>query len=64
MILMGLAKGWVLNGDNCAMGIPRQQSGSKDIIWGGMIGNEFIVLFHVPEELKLSSNMYCPEEIN
>ena len=36
----GLTKGWVFNGDNCAVGIRRQQSGSVVMIWGGMIANE------------------------
>ena len=43
-----LIKGWVFNGDNYAMGIQRQQSGSVDLIWGGMIGNELTSLFQVP----------------
>ena len=61
MILMhGLTKGWVFNSDNCAMVIRRQQSGSLVKIWGGMIANEVTGLFRVPEELKLSTSMYCP----
>ena len=36
----GLSNGWVFNGDNYAVGIRRQQSGSVVMIWGGMIGNE------------------------
>ena len=55
----GLTKRWVFNGDNCAIGIRRQQSSSVVIIWGGMIENELTGLFHVPEELKLSADMYC-----
>ena len=30
----GLNKGWRFNGDNSAMEIERQQSGSVGIIWG------------------------------
>ena len=55
----GLNKGWKFNGDNCGMGMPRQQSGSVAIIWGGMIGNELIGPLCVPKELKLSSDTYC-----
>ena len=55
----GLSKGWVFNGDNWAMGIPRQQSGSVVMIWGRMIGNKLAGLFRVPEELKPSADMYC-----
>ena len=47
----GLTKGWVFNGDNYAMGIRRQQSGSEVMILGGMIANE-VSLFRVPEELN------------
>ena len=36
----GITKGWVFNGNNCAMGIQRQQGGSVVMIWGGMIRNE------------------------
>ena len=36
----GLTKGWVFYGDNFAVGIPRQQSGSVVMILGGMNGNE------------------------
>ena len=50
----GLTKGWVFNGDNCAMGIRRQQSGSVVMIWGEMIGNQFTGPFYVPEEQKLA----------
>ena len=35
--LGGLAKGWLFNGDSCAMGIRHQQSGSVVIICGGMV---------------------------
>ena len=48
----GLTIGWAFNGDNYAMGIRRQQSGSVVMIWGGMIGNELTSLFRVPEELN------------
>ena len=47
-----LTKGWVFNGDNYAIGIRRQQSGSVVMTWGGMIGNELISPFRVPEELN------------
>ena len=55
----GLTKGKVLNGNNFGVGIPRQQSGSVTMIWGGMIRNEVTCLFRVPEELKLPADMYC-----
>ena len=55
----GLIKRWVFNGDNCAIGIRRQQSSSVVIIWSGMIENELTGLFRVPEKLKLSADMYC-----
>ena len=56
----GLNEEWVFNGDNCAMGIRRQQSGSVVVIWGGIIANEVTAgFFPVPEELKLSTDMYC-----
>ena len=54
----GPTKGRVFNGDNCAVGIPRQQSGSVVIFWGRIIRNELTGLFRIPEELKLSGNMY------
>ena len=47
-----LTKGWVFNGDNYAIGIRRQQSGSVVMNWGGMIGNELTSLFRAPEELN------------
>ena len=47
-----LTKGWVFNGDNYAIGIRRQQSGSVVMIWSGMIRNELTSLFRVPEELN------------
>ena len=50
----GLTKRRVFNGDNHAIGMRRQQSGSVVMIWGGMVGNELSSLFRVPEEL------YCP----
>ena len=52
----GLTKAWIFNGDNCSVGIPRQQSDSMVRIWGGMIRNE---LFRVPVELKLPVDVYC-----
>ena len=55
----GLTKGWIFNGDNCSVGIPRQQSDTVVRIWGGMIRNELTDLFRVPEELKLPSHVYC-----
>ena len=48
----GLTIGWVFNGDNYAMGIRRQQSGSVVMMWGGMTGNELTSLFCVPEKLN------------
>ena len=54
--LDGLTKGWVFNGDNCAVGIPRQQSGSVVIIRGEMIRNELTGLFRAPKELKMYSS--------
>ena len=46
-----LTKGWVFKGDNCAVGKPRQQSGSVVVIWGGavvwggVIRNELLASF-------------------
>ena len=48
----GLTKGWIFIGDNYAMGIRCQQSGSVVMTWRGMIGNELTSLFRVPEELN------------
>ena len=48
----GFSNGWVFNGDNYAIGIRRQQSGSVVKIWGGMIGNKLTSLFRVTEELN------------
>ena len=55
----GLTKGWIFNGDNCSVGIPRQQSDSVVRIWGEMIRNELNDLFPVPDELKLPADVYC-----
>ena len=55
----GLTKRWVFNGDNCAMGIQRQQSGSVVMILGGVIKEELIGSFRVSEELKLPVDTYC-----
>ena len=55
----GLTKGWIFNGDNCSVGIRRQQSDSVVMIWGRMIRNELTDLFRVPEELKLPADVYC-----
>ena len=55
----GLTKGWIFNGDNCSVGIPRQESNSVVRIWGGMISIELTDLFRVPEELKLPADVYC-----
>ena len=55
----GFTKEWIFNGDNCSVGIPRQQSDSVVMIWGGMIRNELTDLFRVPEELKLPADVYC-----
>ena len=55
----GLFKGGVFNGDNCAMGIRYQQSGSLLVIWGRMIGNDVTGVCHVPAEQKPSGDMYC-----
>ena len=33
----GLTKGWIFNGDNCSVGILRQQGDSVVTIWGVMI---------------------------
>ena len=41
----GLTKGLIFNGDNCSVGILRQQSDSVVRIWGGMIRNELTDLF-------------------
>ena len=56
----GLTEGCVLNGGNCAAGIPRQQSGPVVMIWTGMIRNKLTDgLFRVREQLKLSADKYC-----
>ena len=55
----GLTKGWAFNGDNWSMEIRRQQSCSVVVIWGGMIGSKLAGLIRVPEELKLSADIYC-----
>ena len=55
----GLTKGWIFNGDNCSVGIARQQSNLVVRIWGGMIQNELTDLFRVPENLKLRADVYC-----
>ena len=52
--LDGLNEGWRFHGNNSAMEIRRQQSGSVVMIWGGMIGNELIGPFCVFKELKMS----------
>ena len=54
-----LTKGWIFNGDNCSLGIPRQQSDSVVTIWRKIIRNELTDLFPVPDELKLPADVYC-----
>jgi transposase len=55
----GWAKGWVFNGDDCPTRMRRQQGGGGVMIWGGIIGNELVGPFRVPEGVKLTSVTYC-----
>ena len=55
----GLTKGWIFDGDNCSVGIPRQQNDSVIRICREIIPNEPTDLFAVPDELKLPADVYC-----
>jgi hypothetical protein len=55
----GWEKGWVFNGDDCPTRMRRQQGGGGVMIWGGIIGNELVGPFRVPEGVKLTSVTYC-----
>ena len=55
----GWAKGWVYNGDTCHSRMRRQQGGGEVMIWAGIIGDELVGPFRVPDGLKLTAATYC-----
>ena len=54
----GWAKGWVYNGDTCHTRMRRQQGGGGVMLWAGIIGDELVCLFRVPDGLKLTAATY------
>jgi transposase len=55
----GWAKGWVFHGDDCPTRMRRQQGGGGVMFWAGIIGDDVIGPFRVPEGVKLTSTTYC-----
>ena len=54
----GWAKGWVYNGDTCHARMRRQQGGGGVMLWTGIIGDELVGFFRVPDGLKLTAATY------
>ena len=59
MVLMVWAKCWVYNGETCHTRMRRQQGGGGVMIWAGIIGDELVGPFRVPDGLKLTAATYC-----
>ena len=54
--LDGLMSGWLLNGTTPQSKIRRQQGGGGVMIWAGIINNQIVGPFRVPDGVKM-----CPE---
>ena len=55
----GWSKGWVQKGSNLRLRYKRQQGGGGIMIWAGIIGNQVVGPFLVPDGLKMNSGNYC-----
>ena len=55
----GWARGWIMNGQNVPVRLRRQQGGGGVMIWAGIIGDQLIGPFRVPDGVKLNSENYC-----
>ena len=53
----GCGKGWVANGQESHCRFRRQQGGI--MIWAGIVGDELIGHFRVPDRIKITSASYC-----
>ena len=55
----GWAKGWILNGQKGKVLVRRQQGGGGVMFWAGIVGDELVGPFRVPDGLKMNSDSYC-----
>ena len=55
----GWANVWVYNGETCHTRMRRQQGGGGVMIWAGIIGDELVGPFRVPDGLKFPAATYC-----
>ena len=55
----GWAKGWILNGQKGKVLVRRQQGGVGVMFWAGIVGDQLVGPFRVPEGLKMNSDSYC-----
>lgn len=55
----GWARGWVANGQVTPTRLHRQQGGGGVMVWAGIIKDEVVGPFQVPEGVKINSATYC-----
>lgn len=55
----GWARGWILEGTEAPTRIRRQQGGGGVMIWAGVIDEELVGPFRVPDGVKMNSEAYC-----
>ena len=55
----GWSKGWLQKVANPLLRYKRQQGGGGVMIWAGVIGNQVVGPFLVPDGLKMNSANYC-----
>ena len=55
----GWRRGWLQKNTNPRLRYKRQQGGGGMMIWAGIIGDEIVGPFLVPDGLKMNSGNYC-----
>ena len=55
----GWSRGWLMKCKTLRLRFKRQQGGAGVMFWSGIIGNELIGPFLVPDGLKMDSANYC-----
>ena len=54
----GCTSGWLLNGTMPQSKIRQQQGGGGVMIWAGIINNQIVGLFRVPDGVKMCAKSY------
>jgi len=54
----GWARGWIIDGEPVPVRLRRQQGGGGVMFWAGIVANELIGPFRVPDGVKLNAQSY------